>query len=390
MNNQPTIVVNRNTPRVTEIFSGLGHVRPLQTAEVTREAVRDADILIVRSETRVDGNLLEGSKVQFVGTLTIGTDHVDRRYLASKNIQFASAPGSNANSVAEYCAAALLVWSQRTGESLRDKTLGIVGVGNVGSKVARVGEALGMHVLLNDPPRARQSKDPAFRPLDELMDADVISLHVPLTTAGVDATHHLFDETRILRMKKGAVLMNTSRGPVVDSAALRSSLFSKHLSNAILDVWEGEPGIETALVDKAMIGTPHIAGYSLDGKLNAVRMIYEAVCRFLGTSPHWDADLGEEDSAPSRIRMGESAVPMEAAAYQVVRQAYDIELDDTMLRKILSVAPKEQGAYFMKLRAQYRIRREFFHRTVELAADQSAAREILEKLGFRVEVQETV
>jgi len=390
MTTEPVIVVNQNTPRVVETFAPLGKVRALRTQEVTRDAVRDAEILIVRSETRVNKELLEGSKVRFVGTVTIGTDHIDTGYLASKGIRFASAPGCNANSVGEYCAAALLVWSHRIGEPLRGKTLGIVGVGNVGSKVARVGETLGMDVLLNDPPRARQNGGTAFLPLDQLMDADVVTLHVPLTKTGSDATYHLFDEARIRRMKEGSVLVNTSRGQVVDSVGLRSALFSRHLSNAILDVWEGEPRIETGLLDKVMIGTPHIAGYSLDGKLNAVRMVYEEVCSFLGTVPQWIDDSSLKDSPPPVIRVGESVTAPEIVAHDAVRQAYDIELDDYMLRKIMAFPPAEQGTYFMKLRAEYRTRREFVHRIVELSADQAAARELLGKLGFSVEVRETV
>jgi len=205
----PTIVVNKNTPFIFEAFSQLGNIRMLGTSEVTPDAVRDADILIVRSETRVDRDLLEGSSVRFVGTPTIGTDHVDLEYLTGHGIVFANAPGSNANSVAEYVAAALLAWADRTGTSLGGRSIGIVGVGNVGSKVVNVARALGMVPILNDPPRMRESGDASFKSLDELMDADVISLHVPLTRTGEDKTWHLFDASRIGKMKKGPVLINT-------------------------------------------------------------------------------------------------------------------------------------------------------------------------------------
>lgn len=384
---QPIIVVNQNTPRAVETFAHLGRVRALKTSDFTRASVSDADILIVRSETKVNRDLLEGSRVKFVGTVTIGTDHVDIPYLESRKITFASAPGSNANSVAEYLAAALLVWSQRTGAALSGKTLGVVGVGSVGSKVAEVGRAFGMQVLLNDPPLARGTMNSPFRPIEDLMSADVVSLHVPLTTAGQDPTHHLFDEQRILKMKTGSVLINTSRGPVVESTALRSALFSKHLSHAILDVWEGEPRIETGLLDQVTIGTPHIAGYSLDGKLNAVRMIYEEVCRFVHAKPEWKSETVSKDSPKSKIRVDETAKTSEAVAHHAIRQAYDIELDDRELRKIMLFPPGDQAAYFMKLRAEYRVRREFVHWLVELSPEQSATRDLLARLGFRVALQ---
>src|SRR5512140_2221371 len=192
MSSKPTIVVNRNTPQVVEIFSRLGNVIALDTPEVTGQTVRNADILVVRSETKVDKALLEGSNVRYVGTVSIGTDHVDTAYLTSRDICFASAPGSNSNSVAEYMAAAFLTWSKRTGTPLRGLTLGIVGVGNVGSKVARVAEALGMRVLLNDPPLSRAGAALPLVSLDDLMGADMVTLHVPLTKSGPDATYHLF------------------------------------------------------------------------------------------------------------------------------------------------------------------------------------------------------
>jgi erythronate-4-phosphate dehydrogenase len=383
----PTIVVNKNTPMVVEVFSRLGNVIALDTPEVTKEAVRDADILIVRSETDVDSSLLEGTGVRFVGTLTIGTDHIDLDYLTSRGIRFASAPGSNSNSVAEYLAAALLVWCQRTGEPLRGKLLGIVGVGNVGSKVVRVARALEMDVVLNDPPLARETGDPSYRPLDELMDADFVTLHVPLTRTGPDATYHLFAEERLKKMKRGSVLINTARGAVVEKSALRDALSSGNLSAAILDVWEGEPRIDTGLLDLVMIGTPHIAGYSLDGKLNALRMVYEQVCQYLQVGAEWSDGLTPPPSASERIVVPQSiTVEREIVAF-AIRQAYDIELDDYMLRRVVSMPETERGRYFMRLRAEYRTRREFFNRVVELSPEQKSTSAVLNELGFMTEVR---
>lgn len=381
------IVVNRNTPAVCETFSSLGDVLPLETKNVNRETVRDADLLIVRSETRVNEELLEGSRVRFVGTVTIGTDHIDLDYLRNKGIAFASAPGSNSTSVAEYVVAALLTWSHRKRTSLRGKGLGVVGVGNVGSKVASVGEALGMHVLLNDPPRARQTGEAKFLPLDRLMEADFVSLHVPLTKSGADATYHLFGEPRIRKMKPSSVLLNTSRGSVVETSALKHALISKHLAGAILDVWEQEPVIDTDLLARVTLGTPHIAGYSLDGKLNAVRMVYESACAFLNLPPEGSPPAGYPTADLPGIEIPATLSDPEHIARRAVQYAYDIELDDTFLRRIEMKNEGEWGEYFMQLRAGYRVRREFAHRTVLLSRDQSTSREVLGKLGFSVAVK---
>jgi erythronate-4-phosphate dehydrogenase len=384
----PLIVVNKNTPLAVETFSRIGKVIALDTLEVSRNAVRDAEILIVRSETKVDRELLDGSSVRFVGTVTIGTDHVDLEDLASRGITFASAPGSNSNSVAEYVAAALLLWSQRTGEALQEKTIGIVGVGNVGSKVERVAHALGMNVLLNDPPLARTTGNPSFLPLQELMDADVLTLHVPLTKSGPDATYYLIDEARISKMKRGAVLINTSRGAVVETNALYSALSLARLSTAILDVWEGEPKIDVRLLNEVMLGTAHIAGYSLDGKVNALQMIYEAACQYLNVPCGPKVEPEKDPASDLRILIPESVTGEKDILLHAVRQAYDIELDDQMLRTMASLPEKEHGEYFMRLRAGYRIRREFFNKVVELSPEQAHARGILGGLGFMTKVRE--
>ena len=384
--NPLNIVVNKNTPFAVEVFSRLGNVVGLDTTEVTKAAVKDADILIVRSETKVNADLLDGSAVRFVGTVTIGTDHVDVDYLVSRGIQFSSAPGSNSNSVAEYLAAALLVWGQRTGNTLRGKTIGVVGVGNVGSKVARVARTLGMNVLLNDPPLQRTTSNVEYRPLEELMDADFITLHVPLTKSRPDATHHLFDRDRIRRMKPGAVLINTSRGAVVETRALGDALSTKHLSASVLDVWENEPAIDVGLLNQVMLGTPHIAGYSLDGKVNALRMVYNEVCRFLNVSAEPVSIPHDKDDA-NEISMPDELSGDEAVLHGIVRQAYDIELDDRMLRQVVDLPEGERGRFFMKLRADYRIRREFPNRMVRLPARYEAMVETLNRLGFKTETK---
>lgn len=378
------IVVNKHTPYVVQAFEQIGKVTALGTREITKDTVKDADILIVRSETKVDRNLLDGSRVKFVGTVTIGTDHVDEEYLSKNGITFVSAPGSNANSVGEYIVAALLELACRKQFSLREKTMGIVGVGNVGNNVWRKAEALGMRVLLNDPPLERHGSSYPLHSLDTLMEADIITLHVPLTRTGPDATYHFFDERRIRKMKHGAILFNASRGSVVETEALKRTLRDGHLSAAVLDVWEGEPNIHTSLLECVSLGTSHIAGYSLDGKMNALRMNYEAVCRFLSHPIDQWINMLLPNPALPEIKINSNQASIEQVLRDVVRQCYDICTDDRLLRQILLLPAQDRGKYFSKLRAEYCIRREFFNSTVSISNEAKNIGEVLRLLGFKV------
>ena len=282
------IIADDNIAFVREAFQELGEVETKPGGAITADDVKDAEMLLTRSRTRVDRALLEGSAVRFVGSAVIGTDHCDLEYLRERRIAFAAAPGSNANSVSEYVLAVLLILAERRDLHLRDQTIGVIGVGNVGSKVAAKCEALGMRVLRNDPPLARQTGDPALLPIEALMEADILTLHVPLTTEGRDPTCHLVDAVFLEKMRAGGTLINNSRGAVVDSHALYAALESGRLGNAVLDVWENEPHIEPALLDATTLITPHIAGHSFDGKVNGTVMVYRAACEFLGRSATWD------------------------------------------------------------------------------------------------------
>lgn len=378
------VVVDKNNPLVAEAFQQFGEVRALATKEITADSIRDADMVIVRSETKVTKELLFGSSVRFVGTATIGTDHVDVEYLRAHGIGFASAPGSNANSVAEYIVTALLTLAQRKGFVLQGKTIGVVGVGNVGSKVIRNAKALGMTVLQNDPPLFRATGDSQFVPLDVLMDADFITLHVPLTTTGMDPTYHLFDAKRIGTMKKGAMLINTARGSVVDSTALRDALDRRHLGGSVLDVWEGEPAIDVELLKKIDIATSHIAGYSFDGKLAAVKMMYVAACKFFGQAPKWTPEKSLPKPRVERIVVSETGNSWEETLRKIINQCYDIECDDRSLRGISTVPSDSVRSYFARLRAEYGVRREFYNTTIELPAALSSMDVVLKSLGFIV------
>ena len=318
------IVADPNIPYVREAFTALGDVTLIPGRGMTAATVRDAEILLVRSVTPVNAALLDGSRVRFVATATIGTDHVNEAYLRNQGIGFASAAGSNANSVAEYVVAALLEWAHEHKFRLRDKTLGVVGVGNVGSRVVRYAEALGMRVLKNDPPLGMH--EPALT-------ADIVTVHVPL----LDTTRHMFHRDKLERF----FLINTSRGPVVDNKALLKAIDANRIPGAVLDVWENEPNISPELLDVVDLGTPHIAGYSLDGKVNGVRMIYEAVCRHFGFPPAWKPAL---PTPP--------AIDLTGDTREVVKRIYDITADDAALRANIRD--------FDRLRAEYPVRREFF------------------------------
>ncbi len=379
------VIVDKNNPLVGEAFRQFGDVTLSSTRDITKDAVRDADIIIIRSETKVTRDLLDGSNVKFVGTATIGTDHVDLEYLKSHGIGFASAPGSNANSVAEYFVAAVLTLAIRKGFTLSEKTLGVVGVGNVGSKIVRNAKALGMRVLQNDPPLARGTANSPYLPLDELMEADIVTLHVPLTKTGSDPTYHLFDATRLNKLKEGAILINTSRGAVVDGEALKNSIERNHLGGALLDVWEGEPIIDTDLLNTVDLGTPHIAGYSFDGKLAAVKMTYSAACKFFGQPETWKPGNSLPKPAVERIMIPPGVDHPEDVLRKIVSQCYDIEADDRALRSIAGVLPEERRLFFTRLRAEYRVRREFFTTVVELPSSLMILAEPLRTIGFRVE-----
>jgi len=377
------ILADENIPYVREAFGTLGVVVTMPGRAMDARAVRDADALLVRSVTKVSARLLEGSRVQFVATATIGEDHVDKDYLASRGIGFASAPGSNANSVAQYVVAALLELAERFTLPPGTTSLGIVGVGNVGTKVAAKASALGLACVLNDPPLARATGDPRYRPVDEIFACEIVTLHVPLTKDGPDHTYHLADEDFLRRMKPGAILINTSRGAVADGAALRRALDDGRLRACVLDVWEGEPSVDVGLLERVFIGTPHIAGYSFDGKVNGTRQIYEAACRHFGAAPDWDpTPLLPPPECPDVTVPGDTGDDI-AAVRGAVRLVYDIRGDDTRMRAILDAAPEERPRLFDRLRKEYPRRREFFNTRARITPANAPLEAMVRGIGFR-------
>jgi erythronate-4-phosphate dehydrogenase len=375
------IVSDRNIPFVEEAFAELGDVRTLRAAEIDATAVRDADLLLCRSTIKVGSALLDGSRVRFVATATIGTDHLDLPYLASRGITWASAPGSNADSVALWWACAIANVSRRFDLDPTSMVVGVVGVGHVGRRIAALAEALGTRPALCDPPRARAESGGGFVTLDELLpECHVVSLHVPLNEDGPDATRGLIGAARIERMRPRALLVNACRGEVVDAAALTEALSAQRL-RAVLDVFPGEPRPDPRLVGLAALATPHIAGHSLDGKVNGTDAIYRAACAFLGKPATFSAraTLGPPAARPHRLSvLGQSDA---AALDEVLRPIYDISVDDAALRKIVAQPEPDRAAAFRAYRDGYPPRREPRGLEIDIHPRRTNVRKVLSCLG---------
>jgi erythronate-4-phosphate dehydrogenase len=377
------IIADANIPFVAECFSSIGEVEVVGGREMTPDIVSDADVLLVRSITNVNADLLAGSKMRFVATATIGFDHVDVDYLRRENIGFASAPGSNANSAAEYVISGLLEAAQSCEIKLEDKSIGIIGVGNVGSRVAKKCAALGMQLYLNDPPLRRQTGEAKYVELKELYDCDFITIHTPLTFEGIDKTFHLANEHFFKSLKGSCVFVNASRGAVVDGEALKKEMEAGRFSYVVLDVWENEPGIDIELLDMVDIGTPHIAGYSLDGKISGLIMIYKAVCQHFGLNPEYEIDDFLPAPAVGQLKIETSTDNEQKVLADAVRKIYNIREDDGLLRKISAEPEEKQGNYFDSLRKNYTVRREFQNTKVFVEDKNGALARKLEGIGFK-------
>ncbi|MHC4423054.1 MAG: 4-phosphoerythronate dehydrogenase [Planctomycetota bacterium] len=378
------IIADANIPFVAECFSSIGEVEAIAGREITPKIVADADILLVRSVTQVGADLLGPSKVRFVGTATIGCEHIDTEYLLGNNIGFASAPGSNANSTAEYVIAALLSVAKKLKIQLAGKSIGIVGAGNVGSRVAKKCAALGMKVLLNDPPLQRETGDAKYLPLKGLFECDFVTLHTPLTFEGIDKTFHLADEKFFKSVKKECIFINTSRGGVVETDALKGAIKKGKLGAVVLDVWENEPNIDIELVRMVDLSTPHIAGYSLDGKVAGMIMIYEAACEYFGLEARYVVEDFLPESQIPEIRIDPDSDTEENLLHNIVQQVYVINRDDFNTREIAMVPEETRGEFFDDLRKDYPVRREFQNTRVVLERPCKSLVGKLAGIGFKV------
>jgi erythronate-4-phosphate dehydrogenase len=376
------IIADENISFATEAFSGFGTVELMHGRQITRSALKDADALVVRSITNVNRDLLEGTPVKFVGTATIGTDHIDKDYLHSQSITFTDAKGCNADAVTEYVFTALINTASKYGITLSGKTIGIAGIGNIGSRVAGLAEILGLNVLKNDPPLRRKTGNSGLVSLEEILKADFITFHVPLNKGGEDNTIHLLNSGNLQLLKEGAILINASRGQVADNTAL-TEVILKHKVHAVLDVWENEPDLNLELLKKVEIATPHIAGYSLEGKVNGTKIIYDALCRFAGLKNTWKPSL---PAADYNIIEYNAAGNIAEDLNNIFNEVYNINRDNKELKEMLWMPGNERPAYFDLLRKNYPLRREFLNYKIVLKNSRNnELKNILQKFRFNVE-----
>jgi erythronate-4-phosphate dehydrogenase len=373
------IYYDENMPFAPQLFADLGEVQSFAGRECHANLVKDADVLLVRSITQVNESLLAGAdNLKFVGTATIGMDHIDQNYLAKRQIAFASAPGCNAVSVAEYVLSAIKVLESRYRFSLKDKIVGIVGAGNTGSRLAEKLTALGVSFVMCDPPLANNGDSRKLVSYEYLLSvADIISFHVPLVTEGDYPTHHLFGEDELAVIKPDAVIMTACRGEVIDNKMLLRAKQGGNKNPLVLDVWEGEPQVLHDLIPYADIATAHIAGYSFEGKARGTYMLYQALCQYLGIAPNqcWDELLPKARLNSISIDCAVKQPVDFAKVDEVIHKVYDVRRDDAIFRQ--NIASKG----FDWIRKNYPERREFGSLAVHSA--QQGTLSTLINLGFK-------
>jgi erythronate-4-phosphate dehydrogenase len=372
------IFFDENMPYAKEFFSDIAgsetQLISFSGRDLSPEQVRDADVLLVRSITQVNEALLnENKKLSFVGTATIGTDHIDQTYLAKRDIAFHSAPGCNAVSVAEYVISALVILAERYLFDFTKLSVGIVGGGNTGSRLSEKLSALGIQYKICDPILAADANDTReFVSLEEALECDVISLHVPKVIDGEYPTYHLLDETRLHNLKDEQILISACRGEVIDNHALLALKESGHGLKLVLDVWEGEPDVLTPLIDYTEIATAHIAGYSLEGKARGTQMLYQALCQHINVEPSCQLETLLPTANISSVELNQEF--NEIVLNQLVKMVYDVRRDDAIFRQQLS----SQG--FDALRKNYPTRREFS--AVQVILSNNTFSSVPHRLGF--------
>lgn len=375
------ILADENIPLLEEFFGDLGELNRKSGRDIENKDLKDIDLLLVRSVTRVDANLLKGTNVKLVASATSGLEHIDLDYLAENNTRFINTPGVNATSVVEYVISALLWIADRDGFVLLDKVVGIIGLGNVGKKLKQVLEDLGIKVLVNDPPLQKQGFVAEFCSLEYLIaNSHIVSMHTPLIKYGEYATENLLNADLIAKLKPNGVLVNASRGGVLDEKALKERLQQKDDLSVILDVFKNEPNIDAELVNLIDIGTPHIGGYSQDAKFVATEQIYKEVTKFFGLPMRIKLGALEPEAWLKSLSFAPSASPIWAIR-RAVRAVYDPRDDDAALRLVLKNG--EKGG-FDRLRREYPTRRSFNQLKIRSRKSSAEFRNIFEALGFEL------
>ncbi len=375
------IIIDDKIPYIRGAFEEVAEVVYLPGSKTTPEIAKDADAIVTRTRTICNEKLLAGSSVKFIATATIGYDHIDTDYCEANGIHWTNAPGCNSKSVEQYIASTLMVLAEKNGWNLSEKCIGVVGVGNVGSKVARISKIFGMKVLLNDPPRERAEGSEGsekFVNLQTIMnEADIITLHVPLNMKGEDATFHLGNETFLNGLKRQPVLINSCRGEVIETDAVKSALKNGQISAFVCDCWENEPDIDLELLSLTEIATPHIAGYSKDGKATGTLMSVQAISEFFGLGlENWKPTVVEQPAEPVFELDGEGLSDQQIIA-QAIIHTYDIRNDDT--------AFINNVAHFEQLRGDYPTRREFPAFTIRIKNLNESILTKLQQLGFKIQ-----
>ena len=382
-----SIIVDDQIAYADKVFSKFGNILLVDGRTIDKEKVKNADILLVRSVTKVDESLLENTKIKFVGSATSGIDHIDTDYLEESNISFSYAPGSNANSVAEYVLNSLIAKSQNSKPSfsLSDKKIGIIGYGQVGSRVKHFMDIFDVKCLLNDPPLFDKTNDQSFVDLEEVLQSDIVTLHVPLTKISEYPTYNLVSDNFLEKLNPNAIFINTSRGEVVNERALLSFKKNNPESSLILDVWRDEPNINMDLLEKVFIGTPHIAGYSREAKIRATKMLFDALKKFFKTNFDYPK-LAEEENISITPNISNPDRPIES----IISQHWNIFEDNISFPHYSNLSDNERPLFYDSLRKNYPIRYEFPNRFIDINQcnntnifDDSTVNN-LKRLGFKL------
>jgi len=376
------IIIDNKIPYIKGVLEPYAEVVYLPGNRTTADVLRDADALVTRTRTTCNESVLRGSRVKFIATATIGFDHIDTDYCKAAGIEWSNAPGCNAESVNQYVSSALFSYAKRKGFDLESKTIGVVGVGQVGSRIAKTCEILGMQVLLNDPPRERAEGSAQFVSLQSIREqADIISFHVPLNRHGIDKTFHLADTGFLQALSKSPLIINTCRGEAFDTEAVLKAREMNEISGLVIDCWENEPAINLALLELVDFGTSHIAGYSRDGKANGTTRSVQAISRFFNLGINdWEPDDVVTPLDPI-IDLDGAGRAEQAILADAVLATYQIENDDKALRS--------EANLFEQLRGDYPARREFDSYSISASNVEFRTMEKLKKLGFKQLVDST-
>jgi erythronate-4-phosphate dehydrogenase len=377
--NRIKVIADDKIPFLKGVIEDYVDISYLSPTKITNETVKDADALLIRTRTKCNAQLLDYTSVKFIATATIGYDHIDTSYCDSNGIRWLNAPGCNSGSVQQYIASVIFTLAEKHNFSLKQKTIGIVGVGNVGSKVEKIARVFGMKVLLNDPPRERKEGSGKFVSLDKLVEeADIITLHVPLNKSGIDKTFHLAGDQFFEKIKKGKILINSSRGEVIETRAIKKAIRDGRIGASVFDVWENEPYVDQELLNMTDVGTPHIAGYSADGKANGTATCVNALNEYfrLGMKEKWYPAQIPDSKKPKQVHIDGTGKSKEEILHECILSTYNVLDDNERLKNSVETFEKQRG--------DYPVRREFPFFYIHLQNGDVTTQEALINLGFNL------